>query len=204
MASKAASINVICRTEVPLERTLGPEVGAYIKSLHESKGVQFVINAEVTAFSSASGAQEDDNVQYVHLTKVSGETSVLSADLVVMGIGVYPATNYLQDCNVQMDEQGHVVTNEFMQSSVGNIFAAGDIAKFPLDLPTIKTNVAIGHWQMAHSHGRIAGLNISQERKQSLKTVPFFWTVQFGQSLRYAGFAPKYDDIIYEVRNYDF
>ena len=71
LAGKAASINVICRTEVPLERTLGPKVGAYIKSLHESKGVQFEINAEVTAFSSASGAEENDKVQNVHLTKVS-------------------------------------------------------------------------------------------------------------------------------------
>ena len=76
--------------------------------------------------------------------KENGETSVLSADLVILGIGVYPATNYLKDCNVQVDEHGHVVTNKFMQSSVDNIFAAGDIAKFPLDLPTIKTNVAIG------------------------------------------------------------
>ena len=103
-----------------------------------------------------------------------------------------------------MDEHGHVVTNEFLQSSVGNIFAAGDIAKFPLNLPTITTNVAIGHWQMAQSHGRIAGLNINQETKQKLKTVPFFWTVQFGKSLRYAGFAPKYDDIIYEVHYFYF
>ena len=52
---------------------------------------------------------------------------------------------------------------------------------------------------MAQSHGRTVGLNINQEIKQSLKTVPFFWTVQFGKSLRYAGFAPKYDEIVYEV-----
>ena len=124
--------------------------------------------------------------------------------MVILGIGVYPATNYLKDSNVQMDEHGHVVTNEFLQSSVDNIFAAGDIAKFPLNLPTMSTNVAIGHWQMAQSHGRIAGLNINQEKKQKLKTVPFFWTVQFGKSLRYAGFAPKYDDIIYEVHYFCF
>ena len=82
---------------------------------------------------------------------------------------------------------------------MSNIYAAGDIAKFPLNLPTINTNVAIGHWQMAQSHGKLVGNNINQENKQKLKTVPFFWTVQFGQSLRYAGFAPQYDDIIYEV-----
>ena len=55
LANKAASVNVICRSEVPLEKTLGPKVGGYVKALHESKGVQFVINAEVTAFTSKSG-----------------------------------------------------------------------------------------------------------------------------------------------------
>ena len=55
LANKAASVNVICRNEVPLEKTLGFKVGGYVKSLHESKGVQFVINAEVTAFTSKSG-----------------------------------------------------------------------------------------------------------------------------------------------------
>ena len=55
LANKAASVSVICRNEVPLEKTLGFKVGGYVKSLHESKGVQFVINAEVTAFTSKSG-----------------------------------------------------------------------------------------------------------------------------------------------------
>ena len=55
LANKAASVSVICRNEVPLEKTLGPKVGGYVKALHESKGVQFVINAEVTALTSKSG-----------------------------------------------------------------------------------------------------------------------------------------------------
>ena len=52
----------------------------------------------------------------------------------------------------------------------------------------------------AQSHGRCIGLNIGLEEseKTSIKTVPFFWTVQYGKNIRYAGYAPKYDDIIYD------
>ena len=80
LANKAASVSIICRNEVPLEKTLGPKVGGYVKALHESKGVQFVINAEVTAFTSKSG--EGSFINYVetiftffdHLLSTSTET----------------------------------------------------------------------------------------------------------------------------------
>ena len=133
LASRAASVTVICRSDVPLQKTLGPKVGAYLKSLHESKGVRFVINAQVSAFTSASGTEEvDDNVAFVHLTTEDGPSSPLQADVVILGIGVDPATDYLQGSKVELDDQGYVITNSFLQSSVSNIFAAGDIAKFPL------------------------------------------------------------------------
>ena len=55
---------------MPLEKTLGPKIGAYVKSLHESKGVQFVINAEVSAFSSKSGEHSGEfDVHNVHLNQ---------------------------------------------------------------------------------------------------------------------------------------
>ena len=67
LANKAASVSIICRNEVPLEKTLGPKVGGYVKALHESKGVQFVINAEVTAFTSKSG--EGSFINYVETVR---------------------------------------------------------------------------------------------------------------------------------------
>ena len=133
LASRAASVTIICRSDVPLQKTLGPRVGDYVKSLHESKGVRFVINAQVSAFTSASGTEEaDDKVAFVHLTTDADGPASLPTDVVILGIGVHPATDYLQGSKVELDDQGYVITNSFMQSSVGNIFAAGDIAKFPL------------------------------------------------------------------------
>ena len=64
------------------------------------------------------------------------------------------------------------------------IYAAGDIAQFPL--PLTSDRVSIGHWQIAHSHGRIAALNMMGKREK-FNSIPFFWTVLFGKSLRYCG-----------------
>lgn len=187
LADKAASVTMICRTNVPLENCMGKDIGSYVKSLHESKGVKIISNAQVVSFEG------DDEVRSVQLS--GGHDHVL-ADVVILGIGVQPTTDYLE--NVDLDEQGNVLVNDFLQSNVDNIFAGGDIARFPLDLPTIKTKACIGHWQVAQYHGRLIGLNIGQETMQPLRTVPFFWTVQYGKSLRFAGYVPSFDDILYE------
>merc|ERR1712223_1422768 len=154
LSDKAASVNIISRTEFPLETAFGPRIGKFVKTLHESKGVKIISNASVTSLSGKTN--DSQNVGYVHLDV---QEEPIETDLVILGIGVVPSTNYLKD-----------------------------------------TNAAIGHWQLAQSHGRCIGLNIGLEEseKTSIKTVPFFWTVQYGKNIRYAGYAPKYDDIVYE------
>ena len=107
---------------------------------------------------------------------------------------------------IQKDSRGNVIVDNYMKTNLKNVYAVGDIASFPLRLPTFSGEekwVNIGHWQLASAHGRCAGLNIglsSCETKQhGIKTVPFFWTVQFGKSIRYAGHAPDgYDDVVYD------
>jgi NADPH-dependent 2,4-dienoyl-CoA reductase/sulfur reductase-like enzyme len=197
MAGKAASVTVICRTDYPLERSLGKEVGKYVQSLHEAKGVKFMPRADVEAFSATE--ENSSAVAFVHLV---GKEETLKADLVVLGVGVVPATTFLKGSGVELNSSGNVEVNENLETSCPGVFAAGDIANFPLQLPTVggDQRVAIGHWQIAQTHGRTVGLNLGlpDSEKSALKTVPFFWTVQYGKSLRYAGYAPNYDDIIYD------
>ena len=65
-----------------------------------------------------------------------------------------------------------------------DVYAAGDIAQFPL--PLTGDNVSIGHWQIAHNHGRIAARNMVG-KEEPFNSIPYFWTVLFGKSLRYCG-----------------
>ena len=191
LADKAESVTLIGRTKYPLERSLGPEIGKLILKMHEAKGVRFINEANVISF-------EGNADQRVSSVMVDTIEEAIPADLVVVGIGCVPATQFLQNSDLHLDSDGFVEVNQYLESNVENVYAIGDIAKFPLD----QHSVAIGHWQIAQSHGRCAGLNValkSDDHRQVIKTVPFFWTVQYGKSLRYAGHCPNgWDEIIYE------
>ena len=81
-------------------------------------------------------------------------------------------------------------------SGVPDVWAAGDIVTFPLN--TFKDQrVNIGHWGLAMYHGKVAALNMLSI-DVNLNTVPFFWTVQFGKSLRYAGHGAGWDSVLVE------
>jgi NADPH-dependent 2,4-dienoyl-CoA reductase/sulfur reductase-like enzyme len=62
------------------------------------------------------------------------------------------------------------------------VFAGGDNAYAPI----LDTTACIGHWQLAHYHGRIAALNMVGKPTE-VQTVPFFWTMLFGKGVRFAG-----------------
>ena len=72
-----------------------------------------------------------------------------------------------------------------METNVAGVFAGGDIAHAPV-MANNNEKTTIGHWQLAHYHGRIAALNMLGKAKP-LSTVPFFWTMLFGIGFRYAG-----------------
>ena len=193
LKDKAASVTVVGNTDIPFSSVLGPEIGSYLKRLHMDKNVKFVMGTKPKKFFT-----NDEGV----LTKVLLENGdELVSDIVVFGIGVVPSTDYIINEEIHMDSKGSVIVDNCMKTNVDNIFAAGDIAAFPLDLPTFEAihQVSIGHWQLANAHGKCAALNIASSEKNPLKTVPFFWTVQFGKSLRFSGCAPDgYDDIVYD------
>ena len=85
-----------------------------------------------------------------------GET--LPCDIVIAGVGVVPATNFLKDSGLPMSGRGEVVVNSNMCAE-GDVYAAGDIARFPL--PLIGDSTSIGHWQLAHYHGILFSLSFS-------------------------------------------
>jgi len=190
LSDKAESVTIIGRTKYPLERNLGSEVGELVQSMHKAKGVRFVGSANVLGFKGQDGR--------VASVMIDDREESIPADLVVVGIGCVPATQFLLESGIQLDSQGYVEVNQHLETNVENVYAVGDIAKFPLSIHQESPRVAVGHWQIAQSHGRLAGLNIGQETKELVRTVPFFWTVQYGKSFRYSGYCPSWDDIVYD------
>jgi NADPH-dependent 2,4-dienoyl-CoA reductase/sulfur reductase-like enzyme len=168
----------------PFEKTLGTEIGAMFRTLHEERGVQFELGARLARFDG------DGTVREVIL-----ETGVrLPADLVLLGLGVRPATEFL--CGIALYDDGGIPVDEHLRV-VDGLWAAGDVASFP-DARSGE-QVRIEHWRTAEQLGRAAARGMLGAQT-AFAAVPFFWTNQFGEGLQYVGHTTGWDEILFDGR----
>ncbi|WP_414619536.1 FAD-dependent oxidoreductase [Calothrix sp. CCY 0018] len=181
LTQRGIKVTVVAPGTVPFEKILGKDIGTMFQKLHEANGVTLQMGTKVKQFEG-NGKVE---------VAVLENGDRLNADLVVVGIGVEPVTEFLQ--GVELNEKDHSVNvDEYLQAA-DNLYVAGDIACFP-DAATGELT-RIEHWRLAQQHGRIAARN-SLGEKIKFTSVPFFWSGQFDLKLRYAGHAENWDDII--------
>ncbi|XP_027129039.1 apoptosis-inducing factor 3 isoform X2 [Larimichthys crocea] len=185
LIDKASSITVIGSSELPYQNTLGSEIGRAIMKILLEKNVKFHMSDHVTEIKGVDG-----KVKEVMLR--SGK--IVPADIVVVGIGSKPNSEFLRGSKIQMDPKNFVTVDKYMRTNVPGVFCAGDVATFPLAMAKDRM-VNIGHWQMAQAHGRIAALNMLQKQTE-LNSVPFYWTILLGATIRYAGCGEGYTDIV--------
>lgn len=185
LLDKANSVSVIGKSSVPFQAVLGDQIGTLAMKLLQEHGVNFYMRTEARELHGENG-----QVKEVRLRN----GTVLPADVVLAGIGVVPVTNFLKGSRIAVDARGAIYVDQFMRTSVPDVFAAGDVVSFPLSMME-GHRANIGHWQMAHSHGRIAALNMLNKHIP-VNSVPFFWTSLLGKSIRYAGFGEGYTEII--------
>jgi NADPH-dependent 2,4-dienoyl-CoA reductase/sulfur reductase-like enzyme len=193
LRARDIEVTVVAPESVPFEMQFGAAVGEMFRRAHEENGVQFRFNNGVKQFNTDNG-----RVTGVELN--GGET--LPADFVVVGVGVRPATDFLKDSGLAMDEKdGSVLVNAHLQASDPNTFAAGDIARYE---SSGGQRARIEHWRVAQQHGMIAARNMLKEGADSVSQhVPFFWTNQAGIGLRYVGYSPKHDDVVFRGKAAD-
>jgi 3-phenylpropionate/trans-cinnamate dioxygenase ferredoxin reductase subunit len=191
LRSKNLSVHVVSPDTVPMARVFGERIGGYVKALHESKGVRFHLGV-----SAEKLTEEGDK----RTLKLSNGTS-LTADLVIAGVGVVPAVNYLEDSNLV--ENGAVPVDRSLQTKKEGVFAAGDIAVVPD--PASGKGRRIEHWVEAERQGQHAAVAMLGE-KAPYDEVPFFWTKQYDTSLKYVGSARSWDALVYRgnVESGDF
>uniref|UniRef100_A0A672RI15 Apoptosis-inducing factor 3-like n=1 Tax=Sinocyclocheilus grahami TaxID=75366 RepID=A0A672RI15_SINGR len=148
-------------------------------------------------FYTSNGVAEirGENRKVKEVVLKNGE--VLPADIVIVGIGMYK-NNFAIAVSFPtlISLRKHLCVLQFMKTNIPDVFAAGDVVSFPLPLVGHK-RVNIGHWQLAQAHGRIAGLSMLNQQVV-INTVPYFWTMLLGKSIRYTGYGEGYTDIVFK------
>lgn len=177
LRKRGVEVHVIAPEKLPFERLLGPQVGLFLQALHERNGVRFHLGTSVTSF--ADGAV------------ILADGQKVSADIVLVGIGVRPRTTLAASAGIEAP--GGIAVDAFLQTSVSDIYAAGDIAAYPDPLTGELTRIE--HWVVAERQGQAVAANMLGLRKR-YQAVPFFWTQQYEVSLRYVGRAAKWDEVV--------
>lgn len=159
-----------------LRKIMGPEVGGFVERLHREHGVTFHIGEGVAEVANAS------------VRLASGRE--LPADLVVVGIGVRPATGLAERAGLQVDRG--IVVDERLRTSAPDVFAAGDVARWPD--ARFGGAIRVEHWVVAERMGAAAARSILGE-PAPFRDVPFFWSAHYDVTLAYVGHAERWDRI---------
>lgn len=191
LAGKKHRVSIIGMEEEPMERVMGKQLGKVFKSLIEKAGVKFYMG--VTVDKATPSSSDPSTVGAVHLK----DGTTLEADLVIEGVGIAPATEYLQGNSAVtlLKDRSIAVDEHFAIKGVKDAFAIGDIATYPYHGPGGNgKDTRIEHWDVAQNSGRSVAATILGSEKQAF--IPIFWSA-LGSALRYCGnTVGGYDDVL--------
>ena len=182
LRARGIDVHVVAPEQLPLASVFGEQIGGRIMRIHEQNGVTFHLGQTVKEFAGGQRVAE----------VILSDGKRLNTDIVIIGVGVQPEVDYLRGSGLVVE--GAVPVNERLETAAEGIFAAGDIAVVPDGRSGEPRRVE--HWVEAGRQGMHAARCMLGSR-EGYRELPFFWSKQYGSSLRYIGYARKFDRIVF-------
>lgn len=176
LRARGLEVHVVAPEQRPLERILGPQLGDFVRALHEQHGVVFHLGDKPAEIGER------------HVALGSGER--LDADLVVVGVGVRPRVGLAERAGLAVD--GGIVVDATLQTSAADVWAAGDVARWP-DRHSGEA-IRVEHWVVAQRQGQLAALNMLGDARR-YDAVPYFWSQHYDVPINVVGHAAGWDTI---------
>jgi 3-phenylpropionate/trans-cinnamate dioxygenase ferredoxin reductase subunit len=165
-----------------LTRVCDATVGSWFAEFHRRQGVTVLTDATVDRLE---GSERVERV-------VLRDGSILPADMVIVGIGIIPATQIAGEAGLAI-ENG-IVVDEFGQTADPDIFAAGDVANLPN--PILGYRMRLESWANAQNGGIAVAKNMVSDSMTPYSEVPWFWSDQYDLNLQIAGAPVKWDKLV--------
>lgn len=179
-----STVTVIESLELPLVRVLGPEIATAFAALHRAHGVDLRLGATIESFTRADAGrtvvQLDDG-------------SRVTADLVVVGIGVAPNDELAGDAGLAVDNG--ILVDAQLRTSDPHVFAVGDVAN--QNHPALGRRIRVEHWDTAIQQSKVAARNMLGADEDYAR-LPYFFTDQYDLGMEYVGSVGPdgYDDVV--------
>ena len=179
--ARGIDVTLIEAMPVPLERGLGPAMGAVVAEVHRDHGVDVRLGVGVVLIEGG------DRVERIRLT----DGTVLDVDLVVIGIGVGPNTGWLEGSGLTIDNG---VLCDATCTAAPGVVAAGDVARWPNG--RFDEVMRVEHWDNAIAMGTHAAQSLlAGPSAEPFEPVPWFWSDQYDRKIQLAGRAAP-DDLV--------
>ena len=179
---KGCEVTMLEMGSLPLERSLGPEVGRIYLDLHRSHGVEFLPETTVERFEGESSVER----------LVTQDGAVIETDFVVVGVGVSPRTGLVETAGLRVDNG--ILVDEHLEASVPGIFAAGDVAS--AHHPFYRRHLRVEHWANALNQGPVAA-RAMLGKPAVYGEIPYFFSDQYETGMEYSGYATEWDEVVF-------